>query len=235
MIQESEGTTLEERKLAADIRFRELELQLKREEFNARLAVQGDRSPILVPVWVAVLGLVGGVLLTASQAYFNGRLERDKAQSNLILKAIETGNVKDSATNLRFLIEAGLLEDPSGKISTLLNKPADVPKLPVSTGSHSVESVLPPVVEVTSTDSVELLCQDPANPETAVRLGIDQNQLPTTRGRARLPRLTSGSHSLWWSADTSSATRTCEVVVNGVVRYRYQVTSGNGALLLQIK
>jgi len=224
--------TLEDRKLAAEMRFREVELQLKREEFQARLATQGSRWPILVPVWVAILGLVGGMLLTVLQGYFNGQLEKDKAQSSLILKAIETGNVKDSATNLRFLIEAGLLEDPSGKITALLNKPEDVPKLP---GSHSVESILPGSVEATSTDSIEFFCQDPANPQASVQLGIDQNQLPATQGRARLPGLTAGSHSLWWTVDTPSATRICGVVVNGVVRSQDQVSTGNGSVLLQVK
>jgi len=198
------------------------------EPSGTTLAAQKDRWPILVPVWVAVLGL----FLTVYQGCVNGQLEKDKAQASLILKAIETGNVKDSATNLRFLIEAGLLEDPSGKITALLNKPGDVPKLP---GSHSVESTLPEIVEITGTDSVELLCQDSANPEAAIRLGIDKDQLPATQGRARLPGLTSGSHSLWWSVDTPSATRTCEVIVNGAVRYRYQVASSNGALLLQVR
>lgn len=232
MIQETEGMTLEERKLAADIRLREMELQLKREELQSRIAAQGDRSPILVPVWVAVLGLVGGLALTILQGFFNGQLEKDKAKSALILKAIETGNVKDSATNLRFLIETGLLEDPSGKITALLNKPEDVPKLPAPSGSHSSESILPNAVEVTGTDKVELLCQDPTNPAAAVQLGIDRDQLSASQGRARLPGLTSGSHSLWWSVDTPS---TCELVVNGDVRYRYQVPPGNGALLLEVR
>ncbi len=126
----------------------------------------GGKSAILIPIWVAVLSLVGGVLSTAIQGYFNGQLEKDKAQSSLILKAIETGNVKDSATNLRFLIETGLLEDSSGKITALLNKPGDVPKLPVSSARISVESIQPGIVDASSADSVELSCQDPANPGT---------------------------------------------------------------------
>lgn len=235
MNQASSGASLEDRKFEADCRFREMELQIKRDEAGARLAAQKDRSPILIPIWVAVVGLVGGVLLTAVQGCFNGQLEKDKAQSNLILKAIETGNVQDSATNLRFLIEAGLLEDPSGKIMALLNKPGDVPKLPASSDSRPTQAILPAFVEASGSDGIEIGCQDPVNPGGAVRMGVDHTQLPAAQGRSRLPTLAPGPHSLWWSASTPSATRICEVVVNGVVRYRDQFSSGNGALLLQVK
>lgn len=237
MNQTSSGASLEERKFDADCRFREMEFQIKREEAQARLAAQKDRSPILIPIWVAVLGLVGGVLLAAVQGCYNSRLEKDKAQSNLILKAIETGNVQDSATNLRFLIGAGLLEDRDGRIMALLDKPGGmgVPKLPASSDSRSIEAILPASVEVNKGDSVEFGCQDPANPGGAVQMGVDNTQLPATQGRSRLPALAPGPHTLWWSAAVSSATRTCEIFVNGVVRYRDQFSAGNGTLLLQVK
>lgn len=226
--------SLEERKFDAECRFRELELQLKRDESKAQLAAQKDRSPILVPVWVGVLGLLGGILLATVQGFFTGKLEREKAQSNLILKAIETGNIQDSATNLRFLIRAGLLDDPSGKIVASLNEPGGVPTLPAAT--ESVNEMLPHSIEVNGADNVELNCQDPSNPDAMMRVMIDGASLPDAKGSVRLPPLPPGDHALmWYILSTKPLSAICEIIVNGEVRYRKREWRGRSSLFFHSK
>lgn len=58
------------------------------------------------------------------------KLERQKFQSELILKAIETGNSEAATKNLLFLLRLGFIEDPTGRIGQLQNNPQDAPVLP---------------------------------------------------------------------------------------------------------
>lgn len=228
----------EEMRLDSEARWREAELQLRREELAAQR--EKDRLPIRIPLWVAALSVLGAVIVAALQGWANIRLEKEKFQSSLILKAIETGNIKDSATNLRFMVEAGLLQDSSGKLSALLNTPTSIPVLPSSIGPQ-VHPVEPGQVDVMGTDKVEFSCTDLAHPEVMIRMGIDQEKLLEGRAgdslRTQLPDQSSGVHELWWSLDAMSSTLMCEVAVNKVVRYRSQVsgTSNNGSILIQVR
>lgn len=214
---------------------------MAQEQGGTMLDDRKDKSPILLPLWVAVLSLFGGVLVAAVQGCFNTQIEKGKSQASLILKAIETGDVEKSATNLRFLIKAGLLKDPSGKLSELLEQRDTIPVLPPSQGSLEVHATEPGVVEVASADTVELSCGDPAHPEALIQTWLDQRQLlgapAGVHRRVRIPALSPGIHMLWWSVDTISSTLACEVFVNGVVRHRRQVSpegANNGSLLLRV-
>jgi LAS superfamily LD-carboxypeptidase LdcB len=73
------------------------------------------------------------------QSILNRQLEREKTQGQLILKAIEA-KPDDALINLKFLVDTGLLNDPSGKIREAVDK-ADkfkqIPSLPTANTSPS--------------------------------------------------------------------------------------------------
>jgi hypothetical protein len=74
----------------------------------------------------------------------NSKLERQKFESSLVLQVIATGNQETARKNLEFLVNAGFLSDPEGKIKELANEPADTPVLPAASASEWV-SQLPPI------------------------------------------------------------------------------------------
>jgi len=82
-------------------------------------------------VWVPILTGILTVLTAVITVYLTGRanlrlehekfqasseLESQKFKSDVILQVIATGDHKDAQRNLHFLIDAGLLPDPSGRI-----------------------------------------------------------------------------------------------------------------------
>lgn len=88
---------------------------------------------------IGIAGALGGILIgAASQGYFNSQLERQKFESALILKAIETSDSKEAATNLLFLVEAGFINDENGRIAALIKDPKTAPVLP-----YGIEPVSP--------------------------------------------------------------------------------------------
>src|ERR1700730_2552144 len=121
-------------------------------------------------VWVPILVAIVTGLVTVIAVYLTGRanlklerekfvansqieqqkfetgsnLERQKFESNLILQAIATGKRVTAQKNLEFLVSAGFLPDPEGKIRELTKRPADTPVLPAPIGSPQMKS-RPPV------------------------------------------------------------------------------------------
>jgi hypothetical protein len=86
----------------------------------------------------AILALAGSILALAGNVYITrlqiGSAERQahqKAQSELVVEAIRTGDPKRAAKNLLFLVNLGLLDDPGGRMKTALSNPDNVPVLPV--------------------------------------------------------------------------------------------------------
>jgi hypothetical protein len=69
-------------------------------------------SPLVVAVFAAAVAALGNALV----ALLNGRsqwaLERSKSESDRILEVVKTGDPEKAATNLRFLVDAGLVSEP---------------------------------------------------------------------------------------------------------------------------
>ncbi len=99
----------------------------------------------MMAVWVPILVAIVTGLVAVITVYFTGRanlalerekfdsdskLERQKFESSLILQAIATGKRETAQKNLEFLVEAGFLPDPQGKIKELAQRPSDTPVLP---------------------------------------------------------------------------------------------------------
>jgi hypothetical protein len=66
----------------------------------------------------------------------SSKLERQKFESSRVLQAIATGKQRTAQKNLEFLVSAGFLSDPEGKIKELAERPADTPVLPPAEAHH---------------------------------------------------------------------------------------------------
>jgi hypothetical protein len=122
----------------SEIALKRRELELKDRELKFKELELGSpywRSPIFVGLIAAALGLLGNVVATSLQNWNTQRVERYKAQSNLILEAIKTGDQEKAAKNLSFFLQLGFIDDEKGKIQGFLNKKTDVPVLPSSAAS----------------------------------------------------------------------------------------------------
>jgi hypothetical protein len=80
---------------------------------------------------VAILALAGNVYITRLQIGSAERQAHQKAQSDLVVEAIRTGDQKRAAKNLLFLVDLGLLDDPGGRMKAALSNPDAAPVLPV--------------------------------------------------------------------------------------------------------
>ena len=109
-----------------ELDIRERELQLKEAEHNAPFW----RNPVAVGLVVAGIALSGNLIATSIQSWNAQRVEKQKAQGNLILEAIKTGDKGQVTKNLTFFLQLGFLDDPDGRIQTFIANYAAVPVLP---------------------------------------------------------------------------------------------------------
>jgi murein L,D-transpeptidase YcbB/YkuD len=126
-----EKTRLENR----EEEFQQRELDLKEGKLRmkeAEAAGPSWRNPVFLGLMAAALSLLGNLIATSLQNWNTQRVERYKAQSNLILEAIKTGDQEKAAKNLSFFLQLGFLDDDHGKIRDFLTKGSDVPVLPAS-------------------------------------------------------------------------------------------------------
>jgi len=140
---ESPVTNYDTELMKLEIKMKETELAIKQAELQSksnekptpRPGGPSATSPLTIAVITGVIGLFGAGLANILQTRSNLQLERQKFESSLMLKAIETGNPEAAAKNLLFLTRIGLIQDPSGKIAALESTPKDAPVLPVSSGA----------------------------------------------------------------------------------------------------
>ena len=131
-----EQTNLENR----EHELKQRELDLKDRELMLREVDSTSpswRNPVFVGLMAAALGLAGNLIATSLQNWNIQRVERYKAQSNLILEAIKTGDQGEAAKNLSFFLQLGFLDDDHGKIREFLKKSTDVPVLPAASPTSS--------------------------------------------------------------------------------------------------
>ena len=109
----------------------EREFALKQADFRLREKQSSVwRNPVFLGLLVAALSLGGNVYATWRQSQSAERHEHAREQSSLVVEAIKSNDPKLAAKNLQFLINVGLLDDPEGKMRTILAHPDDVPYLP---------------------------------------------------------------------------------------------------------
>jgi hypothetical protein len=152
---EREAGGFEARKWEQERLLRERELSIKEraqatsEEDLALRQSEAARARWRSPLTVAIIAAALAALGNAVVAFVNGRegqsLEVTRAESARILEMIKTGNADKAAENLKFLADAGLVENPRlvNGIRTFLasRNPGQGPSLPVAAGAGSVEPV----------------------------------------------------------------------------------------------
>jgi hypothetical protein len=85
---------------------------------------------VAIAILTGVLALLAALVGNFVQGRYNYSLEQSKAESALILRAIETGDRKEASQNLLFLLDLGLISDPKHKIEVLRKNPEQGPVLP---------------------------------------------------------------------------------------------------------
>lgn len=80
-----------------------------------------------VGIFTAILGVLAAATGTIIQGFMDVRLEKQKFESSMILKALDADAPEDAAKRLKFLVESGLITDPGRRISTLYADPKRVP------------------------------------------------------------------------------------------------------------
>jgi putative chitinase len=140
-------TNLDAEHAKLDLEIKQTELAIKQAELKSKLnekpqtqpQAQPQRtsaaSPLTLAIITGMIGLLGAGVANLLQTRSNLQLERQKFESSLILKAIETGKPEAAAKNLLFLTRVGLINDASGRIAALESKPEDAPVLPVVSGA----------------------------------------------------------------------------------------------------
>lgn len=128
----SSSTSSDETRNLAEQKLKEAELEIKLQEVKARIEVDKRNlwfsSPLIVAVSSAVFALLGTGIGAALQGYWNTQLERQKFESALIQKALDSSKKEDAANNLKFLVDAGLIQSlDRNKIAELAKRPADLP------------------------------------------------------------------------------------------------------------
>jgi hypothetical protein len=118
---------LEKRKIEEDIRIKREELEIKRRD--------STKSVWSSPLLVAVIGLFATIMANIIQNYLqsegNRNLERQRFESTLIQKALETGSSEEAAKRLQFLVNIGFIKDETGKIANYVSDPETIPLHPV--------------------------------------------------------------------------------------------------------
>jgi Putative peptidoglycan binding domain len=117
----------------SDLRLKELELKaedlaIRREEARAKIAADRRNGWSTSPLLLGLVGLLGTGLGAGSQGFWNARLERQKFESSLVTKALDTSNMDEAARRLRFLVESGLIDGLNTEnIIALTKSPQQLP------------------------------------------------------------------------------------------------------------
>ena len=119
-------------KIENEFDLRKAELALKERELEARLEKERKShwlaSPVLLGVVSAIFGILGTGVGAALQGYWNTQLERQKFESGLIDRAMESGDSNRAAKLLLFLVDADLIKGlNAGKIRQYADDPESLP------------------------------------------------------------------------------------------------------------
>jgi hypothetical protein len=108
-------------------------LRLEREKFDTNSKLEREKFD-------------ANVQLERQKFDANSQLERQKFESSLVLQVIATGDEETARKNLEFLVNAGFLRDPEGKIKELANEPTETPVLPAASAGEWVSAPARPGV-----------------------------------------------------------------------------------------
>jgi hypothetical protein len=110
-----------------DLRAAQLDLrdqELKTRERESELASRTWFRKLSDPLVLAVLGAVAALLANLISGWMQAKqaqvLEAEKGRATLVQEFIKTGDAAKAKDNLKFLLSAGILTDPDGKIAKAL-------------------------------------------------------------------------------------------------------------------
>jgi hypothetical protein len=86
---------------------REAELELKKKN----QAKSGWRNPLVVAILAATIAASGNMVVALINGILERNIESQKSEDARILKMVKTGDPDKAAENLRFLLEAGLIDN----------------------------------------------------------------------------------------------------------------------------
>jgi hypothetical protein len=111
-------TDFEREKWQTELELRRQELSIKERE-QTRLATEARRSRWWNPLFIAIVGATIAAMGSIAVSWWNGRTTQQtellRAESARILEGIRTSDVEKAKENLRFLLAAGLITDPTAE------------------------------------------------------------------------------------------------------------------------
>jgi hypothetical protein len=119
----------EREKWIADLELRKRELALKeRDSARARWS-----NPLALAIFAAAIAALGNAAATLINGHMKRTLEGIRAEETRILEVVKTDDPDKASINLKFLVDTGLISDPS-RLSVIQNylknrKPGEGPKL----------------------------------------------------------------------------------------------------------
>jgi hypothetical protein len=111
----AESLTLEIKRLELEIQ----KVKLAEETQGRRRLNWSILLPALAAVGAGLLGYITSLTTTYLTSRSQLELENYKFQVDLILEAVKTGDKEKAKENLRFFVDAGLIDDSNGKIAQL--------------------------------------------------------------------------------------------------------------------
>src|SRR5438067_3438319 len=128
---------LEKWRIEEDLKVRREELEIKRKDLPKTVW----SSPLLIAVIGVCATVVASLVQNYVQSEANRNLERQRFESTLIQKALETESSDEAAKRLSFLVNLGFITDENGKIANYVKKPDTIPLQPTG---NSLASACPP-------------------------------------------------------------------------------------------
>ncbi len=107
----------EKNKYERDLQLRERELTIRENELKTN---RSKVTPTHVAIYVALVGVIGTCVVALLQGYTNIKLERQKFESEIILKVATSDSIERNKKNLEFMLKAGFITDEQGKINKLV-------------------------------------------------------------------------------------------------------------------
>jgi hypothetical protein len=134
---EDKSTSFERYKFEQELALKRAELDLRQKEIALEPGRE-RRHKLLDAILLALVAVIGTFIGALLQGRVNSSVEEQKLRSSLIIEAIKTGDPDSAKRNLLFFIESGLLEDPEGKISGILDVSGGSPVLPSASSEGGV-------------------------------------------------------------------------------------------------
>src|SRR5258706_114931 len=208
-----------------------MEIRLREKELDARMAAGGEparrhswlTSPLLVAVGSTIFGLLGTGVGAALQGFSNTALERQKFESGLIQKALETSDKNEAATNLQFLVGIGLISQFDTQKIAIADFGGAVLGKPVELVSADFQSKVDVGVALArrwyDDEGVDLVLGIPnsAIALALVKVAAEKNRIvmPTAAATSELTGKSCGPTSIHWIYDTYGQTKT---IVNALAK-----------------